>query len=67
MRTEARQLELFREAEIEEVRAPPGRPEAFSDFTGFAGGDVAVRLGSGAASLDPRHAVRAVVGFIAED
>ena len=68
-RTEARQLELFSPAEFDEAQAGGAAsraPEAFSDFAGFAGGEVSVRLGFGAASLDPRHAVRAVVGFIAE-
>ena len=40
-------------------------PEAFSDFASFAG-QGSVRLGLSGASVDPIHAARTVVSFIAE-
>lgn len=48
-----------------DATARGGGPEAFSDFSAFAA-DATVRLGAESASLDPGHAARTVVGFIAE-
>lgn len=52
-------------AQLAPAQAAPGALEAFSDFSAFAA-EGSVRLGLSGASLDPLHAARAVVSFIAE-
>ena len=68
IRNDVSRLELFTSAGAALDGAPAGqhRSEPFSDFAAFAGDQATVHLGGAAASLDPQHAARAVVGFIAE-
>ena len=68
IRTDATRLDLFAAASRLDPapNAQATGPQAFSDFSAFAGADASVRLGAGAASLDPQHAARAVIAFIAE-
>lgn len=66
IRTDISRLELFGSQPVSTEASGPRRTEAFSDFSAFQDGDATVRLGAGAASLDPLHAARSVVGFLAD-
>lgn len=67
IRTDVSRLELFSAQPVSHEAQGAARAEAFSDFSAFHGADASVRLGAGAASLDPAHAARSIVGFLADN